>query len=277
VSRRDTGWMASVPRALTIAGSDSGAGAGIQADLKAFARSGVYGTSVVTAVTAQNTTGVLAVHQVPVDIVRAQLEAVLGDIGADAVKIGMLGEAETVRCVASCLHDLLDPDVPLVIDPVLAASTGTVLLERDAIGGLIELFARARVLTPNVPEARALLAAAGAAVPSSDSDLARAMLGLGSEAVVLTGGHRDTPGDIYCDANQLIELPGTHHPAGATHGSGCTHSALLAAELAKGQTTLQAAQTAARLTADAIAQGLALGRGTGPVDVLGLAEPAETR
>jgi hydroxymethylpyrimidine/phosphomethylpyrimidine kinase len=264
--------MSNVPRVLTIAGSDSGAGAGIQADLKAFARCGVYGTCAITAVTAQNTRGVVAVHELPVDIVRAQIEAVVDDIGVDAVKIGMLGGAATVRVVARCLEELLDGTVPVVIDPVLAASTGSALLADDAIDSLItELLPRATVITPNLPEARTILERAGIDAGDSDADLARALLALGPRSIVLTGGHRDTPGDIYCDVNQLVEIQGLRHPSTATHGSGCTHSAILAAELAKGHTPLEAAQTAAQLTAEAIRNGLeSIGGGEGPVDVFGL-------
>jgi hydroxymethylpyrimidine/phosphomethylpyrimidine kinase len=254
---------------LTIAGSDSGGGAGIQADLKAFARCGVFGMCAVTVVTAQNTRGVLAVHELPADIVRAQIEAVVEDIGVDAIKIGMLGAAATVRVVARCLDELVETATPVVIDPVLEASTGAALLSGDALDTLLgELLPRATVVTPNLPEARTLLDRAGIDMGDSDADLARALLGLGPKSVVLTGGHRIAPGDIYCDADRLVTIEGPRHAATATHGSGCTHSAILAAELAKGEPPLEAAKTAARLTAEAIQRGFeSIGSGPGPVDI----------
>jgi len=266
--------VTSIPRALTIAGSDSGGGAGIQADLKAFGRCGVYGTCAVTAVTAQNTRGVVAVHLVPARIVRAQIAAVVEDIGADAVKVGLLGRAATVRAVAGCLRELAGAGTPIVVDPLLSASTGAALLTSDAVASLIaELLPLATVATPNLPEARALLAAAGRALPvgASDADLARALLALGPRSVVLTGGHRDEPGDIYCDAEQLVEFGGERYDSRATHGSGCTHSALLAAQLARGQSPLEAARTAAQLASEAVRDGIEeIGAGAGPVDILAL-------
>jgi hydroxymethylpyrimidine/phosphomethylpyrimidine kinase len=254
---------------LTIAGSDSGGGAGIEADLKAFARCGVYGTCAITAVTAQNTRGVVAVHEVPAAVVKAQIEAVAGDIGFDAVKIGMLVSAATVRAVADCLRELADAATAIVVDPVLAASSGSRLLAEDAVATLIaELLPLAAVVTPNLPEATALAGHAGLDPGETDADLARTMLELGPRAVVLTGGHRQAPGDIYCDAAQLVEIATPRYDSSATHGSGCTHSAVLAAELAKGRTPLEAARTAARLAAQAIKNGLTeIGAGAGPVDV----------
>ena len=264
--------VAQVPRVLTIAGSDSGGGAGIQADLKAFARLGVYGTCAITVVTAQSTLGVASMHTVPVRTVTAQIEVVLADIGVDAVKIGMLGDGATVRAVARCLRKRLDPAIPVVVDPLLVASTGAELLARGALAILVkELLPLAAVITPNLPEARALLEYTGhpAATSEDDRELARALLSLGPRAVVLTGGHRVAPGDIYCDQDQLVEIPGTHYDSRATHGSGCTHSAVLAAELASGQTPLEAARTAAKVAAEAVQNGLEqLGQGTGPVDIL---------
>jgi hydroxymethylpyrimidine/phosphomethylpyrimidine kinase len=259
-------------RVLIVAGSDSGGGAGIQADIKAFTRCGVYGTSAITVVTAQNTLGVLAAHEVPAGVVRAQIEAVVADIGVDAVKVGMLGSLATVLAVASALTDLLAPAVPIVVDPVLRASTGKALLEEEALDSLIgELLPLAAVITPNLGEARALLGRTGGDAGSTDTDLARALLALGPASVVLTAGHRATPGDIYCDATQIVEITGTHHESRSTHGSGCTHSAVLAAELAKGRTPLEAAEIAASVTAEAILHGLdTIGAGEGPVDVSGL-------
>jgi hydroxymethylpyrimidine/phosphomethylpyrimidine kinase len=271
--------MTNVPRVLTIAGSDSGAGAGIQADLKAFARCGVYGTCAITAVTAQNTRGVVSVHEVPPAVVRAQIEAVAGDIGFDAVKIGMLGSAATVQAVADCLRELVDPATAIVVDPVLAASSGARLLADDALATLVAvLLPLARVVTPNLPEARALVEHAGLDGGQTDADLARAVLELAPRSVVLTGGHRSTPGDIYCDAGQLVEIAVPRYDSSATHGSGCTHSAVLAAELAKGSTALEAAKTAARLAAEAIRNGLEeIGFGAGPVDIFGMSARRDAR
>ena len=270
----DTGEMA-LARALTIAGSDSGGGAGIQADLKALARCGVYGTVAITAVTAQNTCGISAIHVVPPAIVTAQIEAVAGDIGADAVKVGMLATAATIEAVAAALRLRL-PSVPMVLDPVLRASNGEDLLDPQAISTMIrELVPLATVITPNLPEARILLQVAGR-LPrpgADDLELAQALLELGAGAVVITGGHRAAPGDIYADRDGVHELEGTHHATEATHGSGCTHSAVLAAELARGATALEAAMTAAVLAAEAVRSGIdGLGEGPGPVDVLRLAD-----
>jgi hydroxymethylpyrimidine/phosphomethylpyrimidine kinase len=257
---------------LTIAGSDSGGGAGVQADLKAFARCGVYGACAITVVTAQDTRGVLAVHELPASVVRAQIEAVIGDIGVDAVKIGMLGSVASVGVVADCLRELLDPAIAIVVDPVLIASTGAPLLADAAVAVLIaELLPLASVVTPNLPEAQALVERAGLEPGATDADLARALLQLGPRSVVLTGGHRRTPGDIYCDAGQFVEIETPRHDSSANHGSGCTHAAVLAAELARGKTALEAARTAARLTAEAVHNGLeGIGAGAGPVDILGL-------
>lgn len=260
-------------RALTIAGSDSGGGAGIEADLKAFAHCGVYGTVAITAVTAQNTRGIEAIHVVPPAIVRAQIEAVVDDIGVDAVKVGMLATTATIEAVAATLRARL-PGVAMVLDPVLSASAGGELLAADALVILIrELAPLATVMTPNLPEARTLLRAAGRLPeqPADDLELARALLALGPRAVVITGGHRITPRDIYADSEGVRELEGVRYAAQAVHGSGCTHSAVLAAELARGRTALEAATTAAALAAEAIRSGIEeLGQGPGPVDILAL-------
>ncbi len=269
----DTGNVA-IARALTIAGSDSGGGAGIQADLKAFARCGVYGTVAITAVTAQNTRGISAIHAIPPAIVSAQIEAVVDDIGVDAVKIGMLATTATIEAVAATLRARLR-GVPLVLDPVLSASAGGELLDPEAVAALIsELVPLATVMTPNLPEARALLRAAGTLpehAAADDLELARALLDLGPGAVVITGGHRRTPRDIFADREGVRELEGVRYATQALHGSGCTHSAVLAAELARGRTALEAASTAAALAAEAIRGGIdELGEGPGPVDVLAL-------
>ena len=266
---------ARTPVVLTIAGSDSGGGAGIQADLKAFAARGVHGACAITAVTAQNTLGVEAVHQIPAEVLRAQVRAVAADLGVDAVKVGMLGDRETTLAVAAALDEL--GDVPVVLDPVMVSESGSRLLAPDAQAALVEeLLPRAHVLTPNVPEARALLGEeprAGAGAQEAER-LARAVLALGPGAVVLTGGHRDSATDLLVAAGaEAVPIDGPRHPDGAAHGSGCTHSAALAASLALGETLEQAARSARALAGDAVGRGLReLGRGAGPVDAIGLAE-----
>jgi hydroxymethylpyrimidine/phosphomethylpyrimidine kinase len=269
------------PVVLTIAGSDSGGGAGIQADLKAFAACGVHGACAITSVTAQNTVGVSAIHSIPPEVVLAQVRAVTADIGVDAVKVGMLGSAEVAVAVAQALAELAD-DVPVVVDPVMVAESGAQLLEPAARRALVEgVLPRAHVATPNLHEARSL---AGSRVvrerpdPGSDDAevlvLARAVLALGPRAVVVTGGHRERAVDLYLDGAagaQAIEIEGARHPDGAAHGSGCTHASVLAAQLALGATALQAARIARAMAADAVAGGLRdLGAGAGPVDVIGL-------
>ncbi len=264
------------PVALTIAGSDSGGGAGIQADLKAFAARGVHGVCAITAITAQNTVGVEAVHQIPPEIVRAQIAAVASDIGVDAVKVGMLGDRETTLAVAAAL-DELDRAVPVVVDPVMVAESGARLLADDAYEALVrEILPRAAMLTPNVPEARALLGEEP--LPGADEAeaerLARAVLALGPGAVVLTGGHRESATDLLVvrGAAPATAIGGPRHPDGAAHGSGCTHSAALAASLALGETLEQAARSARALAGAAVARGLReLGAGAGPVDAIDLA------
>lgn len=272
--------QASTPRVLTIAGSDSGGGAGIQADLKAFARCGVHGMSAITAITAQNTLGVEAVHAIPPEIVRAQVRAVLFDIGVDAVKVGMLGSAPTVRVVAAVL-DELPADTPVVVDPVMVSESGARLLDPDAEGALVaEILPRATILTPNMPEARALVGGSPAGdVSDSERDeasaLVRAVLALGPKIVVLTGGHREQATDLFLDSEspeRIVSIPGKRHAEGAAHGSGCTHSSVLAAQLALGRAPLQAAFAARAFTGEAVARGLRdIGQGPGPVDAIGLA------
>jgi hydroxymethylpyrimidine/phosphomethylpyrimidine kinase len=274
-----------VRTALAIAGSDSGGGAGIQADLKAFARCGVHGTTAITAITAQNTVGVQAIYAIPPETILAQVRAVLADIRVDAVKVGMLGTAETVRAVARAL-DELPAQTPVVVDPVMVAESGATLLDADAQDALTEqILPRASVITPNLPEARALTGrdlAQGGEKPGDDAaqvqevqGLARALLALGPRAVVITGGHRRRAVDVFLqagDSQQTQEIEGERHPDGAAHGSGCTHSSALAAHLALGHTPLQAARAARTLTADAIRDGLRdVGAGAGPVDVFGIA------
>ena len=253
-----------VRRCLTIAGSDSGGGAGIQADLKAFAAAGCHGMSAIVALTAQNTTGVTAVHELPPDFVRAELEAVFDDIGVDAAKTGMLFSAELIAAVADFLAA---HPVPLVVDPVMVASSGARLLREDAVQTLVErLFPLATVITPNLMEAQALAAGAtaGESLPNGCTSSARA-------AVIVTGGHGDEPVDHLFDGERHVEIPVERHEVAATHGAGCTHSATLAALLARGLSLEEAARGAAAAASRAVAQGLAgLGAGDGPVDVIGL-------
>ncbi|MDX6642972.1 MAG: hydroxymethylpyrimidine/phosphomethylpyrimidine kinase, partial [Solirubrobacteraceae bacterium] len=229
-----------IPRVLSIAGSDSGGGAGIQADLKAFARCGVHGMTAVTAITAQNTVGVEAVEPVSADVIVAQVRAVAEDIGVDAVKIGMLGTVETIAAVERAL-ELLPADTPVVLDPVMVAESGALLLELDARDELVQrLLPRATVVTPNLPEARVLALEEGA-----DSErLLRAVHALGPRFVVITGGHREELTDLFYDGSTVTPIPGARHPYGSAHGSGCTHSSALAAHLALGHDPLEAARAA---------------------------------
>jgi hydroxymethylpyrimidine/phosphomethylpyrimidine kinase len=255
------------PAVLSIAGSDSGGGAGIQADLKAFAACGVHGMTAITAITAQSTVGVEAIAAVEPELIVAQVRAVQADIGVDAVKIGMLGTAATIAAVGRAL-DLLAPGTPIVLDPVMVAESGARLLEPDAHVALVQLLLpRATVVTPNVPEACALIGAGGDAhdVPA----LARAVHALGPANVVVTGGHREQATDVFYDGETLVELPGERYPGGAAHGSGCTHSSVLAAQLALGATPLEATRVAKARAAAAVRDGLrGIGHGPGPVDVL---------
>jgi hydroxymethylpyrimidine/phosphomethylpyrimidine kinase len=257
-----------IPHVLSIAGSDSGGGAGIQADLKAFAACGVHGMTAVTAITAQNTTGVTAVHAVPPETILAQVRAVAQDIGIDAVKVGMVGTEPTIEAVAQAL-EALPAETPVVVDPVLVAESGAVLLEPSAQAALINrLLPKASVATPNLPEATALTGLDGA----EPEELARAMLKLGPQAIVVTGGHGPAATDVFYDGETLVKLEGERHPGGAAHGSGCTHSAVLASALAWGWGPLAAARLARELAAEAVKHGLAgVGAGAGPVDALGLA------
>jgi hydroxymethylpyrimidine/phosphomethylpyrimidine kinase len=275
----DARGRARTPRALTIAGSDSGGGAGIQADLKAFARCGVHGMSAITAVTAQSTVGVQAIHAIPPAIVLEQVRAVIRDIGVDAVKVGMLGNVETALAVVEAI-DELPSGTPVVVDPVMVAESGARLLEPEAERALVaEILPRASVVTPNLPEARVLAGRSGDARPGADEDgeaeaLVRAVLALGPGIVVLTGGHRERAVDLFLDASsdgRVVTIAGESHPDGASHGSGCTHSAVLAAQLALGRPALEAARIARAMAGAAIAEGLRdIGAGPGPVDVLGL-------
>ena len=253
-----------VPRCLTIATSDSGGSAGIQADLKAFAAAGCHGTSALVALTAQNTVAVTDVFELPPEFVVAQLRAVFDDIGVDAAKTGMLFSRTLIETVADFLAE---HPVPLVVDPVMVASSGARLLQEDAVASYVErLFPLASVVTPNLREAEVL--AGGTGTPE---DLARRIHGLGAAAVVVTGGHAAVPGDTFFDGREVVTIETERHDVRATHGSGCTHSATLAAHLARGDSLLDAARAAARAASDAVAHGLEeIGAGEGPVDVLHL-------
>jgi hydroxymethylpyrimidine/phosphomethylpyrimidine kinase len=256
-----------LPVVLSIAGSDSGGGAGIQADLKAFARSGVHGTTAITAITAQNTVAVEAVEPVSPEMIRAQIRAVASDFGVDAVKIGMVGGAEAIAAVAAAL-DELPAGVPVVLDPVMVAESGARLLPSDAEDALrTQLVPRATVVTPNLAEARVL---ARLGEEATGEELVRAVHALGPRVAIVTGGHREEATDLLFDGERLVELPGERHPDGAAHGSGCTHSATLAARLALGDDPVSAARIARQVASDAVRDGLrGLGAGAGPVHVLG--------
>ncbi|MGD0605277.1 MAG: bifunctional hydroxymethylpyrimidine kinase/phosphomethylpyrimidine kinase [Streptosporangiaceae bacterium] len=251
------------PRVLTIASSDSGGGAGIQADLKAFARCGAHGMSAIVALTAQNTVGVRAIHEVPPDFVRAQVDAVLDDIGADAAKTGMLFSAPLIEAVAAALAGR---GLPLVVDPVMVASSGSTLLLPEAIGTMVtRLFPLATVVTPNLPEAQALTRT----VTEDRAELAERLVALGARAALVTGGHGAEPVDHLFDGARHLAIPVARHRVAATHGAGCTHSAALAAGLAAGLLLAEAACYAAGVAGEAVAHGLAmLGAGDGPVHVL---------
>jgi hydroxymethylpyrimidine/phosphomethylpyrimidine kinase len=257
--------LATRPRVLTIAGSDSGGGAGIQADARAIAASGGFPLCAVVALTAQNTRGVAAVHDVPAAFVTAQIAVVRDDIGIDGVKTGMLGTAATVAAVADALDDL-DPadEIPIVIDPVLRAEAGSPLMEPGGERAVRELLLRrATVITPNLFEAQALsgLATDDAAV------LARTLHERHGCAALVTGGHGPSADDVLCDVHGVQRLPGVRLAARTTHGAGCTHSATLAALLARGAPLAEAAAEAKRVATLAVAHGLEVGGGPGPVYV----------
>jgi hydroxymethylpyrimidine/phosphomethylpyrimidine kinase len=253
-----------VPRALTIAASDSGGGAGIQADLKAFGAAGAYGTSVLVALTAQNTVEVTAIHELPPEFVLAQLEAVFSDLGVDAAKTGMLFSRQLIETVAGYLEGR---GVPLVVDPVMVASSGARLLEEDAVEALVtRLFPLATAVTPNLLEAVALTG-----IDGPRDVLAERLCELGAAAAIVTGGHGETAVDHLFDGERHIEIAVERHPVPATHGAGCTHSATLAALLARGETLEAAARGAAEAASAAVRHGLVeLGSGEGPVDILDL-------
>ncbi len=252
--------------ALTIAGSDSGGGAGIQADLKTFAAHGVYGTTALTAVTAQNTLGVTAWEPISTDLVIAQIEAVAGDIGAHAVKTGMLANAAIVEAVAAAIDSLELPNV--VVDPVMIAKGGDRLLEEEAVAMIrAELLRRAMVVTPNIPEAEVLTSTS----IRSLEDMRRAaerILELGPRVVVVKGGHLDGPEsvDVVCTRETQFELTGPRLPGPHTHGTGCTFAAAIAANLALGHQLERALREARAYLQGAIQHAPRIGRGHGPLN-----------
>jgi len=260
-----------MPVALTIAGSDSGGGAGIQADLKTFAALGVHGTSAITAITAQNTVGVTDIFELPARLVRAQVDAIAADLDIGAAKTGMLSSAEIIEAVAAALeaHGI----TRLVVDPVMVAKGGARLLRDDAIDALrVRLLPLAAVLTPNLPEAEVLL---GHPIASLDERraAARELLALGPRAVVVKGGHAEGDAvDIYWDGSELVELTAQRIDTPNTHGSGCAFSAAITARLAAGREPLEAVRDAKQFITNAIEFGLELGHGHGPVNpMFGLA------
>ena len=261
---------------LSIAGSDSGGGAGIQADLKAFAACGVHGMTAITAITAQNTVGVDLIEPVSPAMIVAQIEAVAGDIGVDAVKIGMLGDRATIEAVSRGL-DLLE-GVPVVLDPVMVSESGADLLEADARDALVsQILPRVSVVTPNIPEARVITGLKEVAGTESgqmapdQSELARAIVGLGAAAALVTGGHSEQVIDLFYDGEREVGITGEVHPGRSAHGSGCTHSSALASYIALGFDPLEAAREARSLASRAVAESLeGIGAGPGPVNALGL-------
>jgi len=252
------------PVALTIAGSDSGGGAGIQADLKTFAALGVHGTSAITAITAQNTAGVTDILELPTSLVRAQIAAVVEDIGVQATKTGMLSSAAIIDTVVQAIEDYALRD--LVVDPVMVAKGGAKLLRDDAVQALRErLIPLAAVVTPNLPEAEVLLERE---IQTLDDRrrAARDLVAMGARAAVVKGGHADDVTDVFFDGKQLVELPAQRIDSTNTHGSGCVFSAAIAAGLAMGVDPLAAVRQAKDFITEAIAGSLELGRGHGPVN-----------
>jgi hydroxymethylpyrimidine/phosphomethylpyrimidine kinase len=265
------------PAVLSIAGSDSGGGAGIQADLKAFARCGVHGMTAITALTCQNTVAVEGVTAAPAEAIVGQVKAVVEDIGVDAVKIGMLGSVGTIEAVREALS-LLPAGTPVVLDPVMVAESGAHLLEPGARQALVDLLPLATVVTPNLAEAKALVETASLEVPADDDQatLAKSVHALGPTHVVVTGGHGagDVVVDLFLDRDTEEAIEGPRQPGSAAHGSGCTHSSALAAHLALGLTPLESARAAHEIAAEAVRDGLEeIGRGPGPVNALGMLVP----
>ena len=256
------------PRAMTIAGSDSGGGAGIQADLKTFAALGIYGTSALTAITAQNTVAVTDVHEIPTSTIAAQIDAVLTDIGADAVKTGMLSSSAIIECVADSLqrHAALPGVARLVVDPVMVAKSGDSLLRQEAVSALKELLIPlAAVVTPNIPEAETLT---GLSITGDDgmAEAARRIVDMGTRAVVVKGGHREGPAtDLYYDGTSFREFTAPRFDTPNTHGTGCTFASAVAAGLAQGLDTGDAVEQAKEYVTEAIRASFPIGGGHGPL------------
>ena len=254
-----------IPKVMTIAGSDSGGGAGIQADLKTFAALGVYGASTLTAITAQNTVGVTAVHEIPTDVIRAQIDAVLSDIGADAVKTGMLSSGAIIECVVDALkkHGVQQ----LVVDPVMVAKSGDSLLREDAVDSLrTRLLPLAAVVTPNIPEAEALTEKKIV----SDADVRRAaeaIVAMGARSVVVKGGHREGPAtDLFYDGSDFQEFTAPRFDTVNTHGTGCTFASAVAAGLARGMPVIEAVALAKDYVTEALRPSFPIGQGHGPLN-----------
>jgi len=254
-----------IARALTIAGSDSGGGAGIQADLKTFTVRQVYGMSALTAVTAQNTLGVEMIHSIPLEMIEKQMDMVISDIGVDAVKTGMLGTSSVIKLVAEKLKEYSVQK--LVVDPVMIAKGGARLLENDAASALVtDLLPLATVITPNIPEAEVML---GYSIESIDDMIkaAKELVKLGAQSAVVKGGHLEgEPVDIFYDGVEIYTFQGTRIQTRHTHGTGCTFAACLTAELAKGHSLVDSVETAKGFITAAIKQELGLGQGHGPTN-----------
>jgi hydroxymethylpyrimidine/phosphomethylpyrimidine kinase len=251
-------------KALTIAGSDSGAGAGIQADLKTFAALGVYGTSVITAITAQNTVKVTKIFELSTDLVAAQIDAVMEDIGAQALKTGMLANAAIIEMVAAKIqqYDLKN----LVVDPVMVAKSGDLLLRKDAVEALrSRLIPLARVVTPNLPEAEELTEMKLTRAKEIE-EAVRRIFAMGAKNVVIKGGHRKGPAvDLFFDGRKIRQLRSPRIRTRHTHGTGCTFSAAIAAYIAKGKKVEDAVTLAKKYITQAIRHGFAVGSGHSPV------------
>ncbi len=258
--------MTRIPTAMTVAGSDSGGGAGIQADLKTFAALGVYGTSAITAITAQNTLGVTAIHEVPPDLVAAQIQAVLSDIGADAVKTGMLSSSAIIETVAGELqrHGVTQ----LVVDPVMVAKGGDRLLREDAVESLrTRLLPLATVVTPNIPEAE-VLTGLTVQTPDAAREAAKRIVAMGAGSVVVKGGHLSEGDavDTFYDGREFREFRAPRIETKNTHGTGCTFASAIAAGLAKGLSLEEAVAQAKTYVTEAIRANLEIGTGHGPLD-----------
>lgn len=256
--------MQKIYKALTIAGSDSGAGAGIQADLKTFAALGVYGTSAITAITAQNTKGVTGIFELDPDLIAAQIDAVMQDIGADAVKTGMLSNSAIIEVVAKKIREYRLTN--LVVDPVMVAKSGDLLLRSEAIEALKALLIPlAAVVTPNLPEAEQLTGIQGTR-QIDVKEAARRIVGMGAKSVVIKGGHRKGPAtDLFYDGKKFLSFTAARIPTTNTHGTGCTFSAAIAANLAKGERLEHAVGHAKTFMTRAIRKSFAIGAGHSPV------------